>query len=223
MNDFYVYAWLMPCGTPFYIGKGRKGRDRALKVTNQIFMRIVDKIRRAGKEPVIFRVLEGLDENGAFELERALIKSYGRRNNKTGILANMTDGGEGSSGHVKAPDVVARIAAAKIGVKLPPASDERKAKISAANTGRKRSAESIELNKVAQHTVGLSVANKSGFRGVSFHSDRGKWGARIMIDGREYNLGRFDSAEDAAIVRDRAAIAAFGKNNCFLNFPDKAA
>lgn len=38
------------------------------------------------------------DEAGAFRKEMELISFYGRTNNKSGILCNKTDGGEGSSG-----------------------------------------------------------------------------------------------------------------------------
>ena len=38
-------------------------------------------------------------ENHAFKIEIALIKKYGRRDNKTGILCNMTNGGEGVAGY----------------------------------------------------------------------------------------------------------------------------
>lgn len=98
MNDFYVYEWRRPDGTPFYVGKGRGSRDKSMNMRNAIFLRIVAKIRKSGQEPVVVRVREDLTETEAFELEMALVAKYGRLK-KGGTLSNLTDGGEGVSGH----------------------------------------------------------------------------------------------------------------------------
>lgn len=99
-SDFYVYAWLRPCGTPFYIGKGRGRRLLVATGRNPIFSRIVEKTLRSGTTPRSVILFGDLTESRAFAIERAEIAKYGRMNNGTGILANLTDGGEGVSGSV---------------------------------------------------------------------------------------------------------------------------
>lgn len=116
MNDFYVYAWLRPCGSPFYIGKGRGSRDAQIKDHNPIFMRIVKKIERNGLKPRVERLRENLTEDEAFELERREIAKHGRINLKTGILANLTDGGEGASGTIVGALTRARLSEAGLRV-----------------------------------------------------------------------------------------------------------
>jgi group I intron endonuclease len=93
-----------PTGKPFYAGKGKGNRCyEHLKPwhlkgdENEIKVRIIEKIRREGKEPVVEILQEGLSECDAFAIEAAQIKLYGRIQNG-GLLANMTDGGEGQSG-----------------------------------------------------------------------------------------------------------------------------
>lgn len=87
--DYYVYIYLRKSDlTPYYVGKGR--RDRAYQ-THTVKIP-TDRSR------IVF-VAKGLTEIGSFALERRLILWYGRKDNNTGILRNLTDGGEGRSGY----------------------------------------------------------------------------------------------------------------------------
>lgn len=58
---------------------------------------------------------------------------------------------------------------------------------------------------------GLQTNNTSGFIGVSWHGITNKWRARIKVNGVETYLGLFDTAEQAAIVRDCEAKLRHGK------------
>jgi hypothetical protein len=105
MRKYYVYIYEV-AGLPIYVGKGFGYRDtRHIKdhcALNKLdwFHNKLRKMLRLGQEFKIFRLFENLLESEAFAWEIGLIAYFGRRNNKTGILLNLTNGGEGTSGRI---------------------------------------------------------------------------------------------------------------------------
>lgn len=79
----------------FYVGIAKvKNRPYSKEYRNKHWHNIVSKV---GYKVEIIH--EGLTWNEAQEIERNLIKQYGRKDLNSGILVNMTDGGEGICGY----------------------------------------------------------------------------------------------------------------------------
>ena len=112
MNIYYTYAYLRKDGTPYYIGKGKGKRKFSVSAHN---------IKPPSDKSRIIILESNLTDIGALALERRYIRWYGRIDLGTGILRNMTDGGDGASGMI--------------------ISQETRNKISKANTGKKRTPE----------------------------------------------------------------------------------
>ncbi len=132
MDFFYVYMYLRAngsahgkAGSPYYVGKG-KG------------MRAYDKSHRC-KPPsdplrIVF-VVRDISENAAHAEEKRLIALYGRIDNGTGCLANLTDGGEGQCGAKWSPEVIEKRASKMRGRSRPAFSEEWKRHLSEAHLG----------------------------------------------------------------------------------------
>ena len=119
-NGFYIYAYLRDDGTPYYIGKG-KGKRAWVQHSNR------GKGAHTPKDLSRIYICESnLTELGAFALERRYILWWGRKDLGTGILQNMSDGGQGTANTIRT------------------CSEETKRKIGSANKGRVQTVETKE-------------------------------------------------------------------------------
>jgi hypothetical protein len=134
-NSFYVYVHSRASnGEPFYVGKGRGRRCENLCRRNAHWKNIVAKA--GGFYTSI--LASGLDEDFAFLLESEAIDKYRRLGVR---LSNLTDGGEGPAGMRHSDETKAKWAAAKLGRKRGPYSEEHRRKISQSLKGRSVSPE----------------------------------------------------------------------------------
>jgi hypothetical protein len=97
---FYVYVLCKPNDTPFYVGKGKGNRvydhdAEARKGHRCHKCNTIRKIWKHGGQVRRYFVFTTDDEQEAYQHEKELIASYGRKN-----LTNSTDGGEGQTGRI---------------------------------------------------------------------------------------------------------------------------
>jgi len=105
MNDYYVYYIIDPrTGQPMYVGKGKNRRmydhwiNRNSNRCNHLLKQKFKELEQEGLKPVYAKTRVNLTENEALHTERKLIALHGRLDLATGILCNLTDGGDGVSG-----------------------------------------------------------------------------------------------------------------------------
>lgn len=63
--------------------------------------------------------------------------------------------------------------------------------------------------KQNNENTSINTKNTSGFRGVSFNKQRGKWSAYVKHNGKKHHLGLFLTAQDAAIAAKQKRLEIF--------------
>ena len=211
---FYVYVFLRAKdsehgkkGTPYYVGKGHGNRAFSFQRKGA---------PRPQDDSYIAFVQEGLTEQEALSLERYCISLYGRIDIGTGILRNLTDGGDGVCGLVFSEDTIEAMRVRNTGKQL---SSETKRRIGLANKGKTVPAEVRQKMAIAKEcnvyeitapdgavyscsnlsrfaiTHGLQVANLSSVaRGERKHHKG--WTVRTThstsIHGKQHNLASIE-------------------------------
>ena len=138
---YYTYAYLREDKTPYYIGKG-KG-NRLYKRGSRVFAPPKDKSR-------IIYLKQNLTEEEAFKHEIYMIAVLGRIDLGTGILHNMTDGGEGISNP----------------------SEETRKKISDAQKGKTHTEESRKKMSESKKNISEETRRKIGEASKGRNKDR---------------------------------------------------
>lgn len=180
-----------PKNQPFYVGKGSNGRVRdhrkeALSLLHKsgrksYKIHVIHKLWRQGLDFQEDIFCNNLTHQEAIDLEIEMIRIYGRKDNKTGILTNLTRGGDGII--ELSQEARDRIAAKKRGQKH---TKETREKMSQAHLGRTFSEE---------HRKNLSI---SGIGKHNFlHTDKAKEKIRKEASpgGRCSRLGTKHSGE----------------------------
>ena len=160
-NRFYTYAYLREDRTPYYIGKGCRGRIYSSNRT----------IRKPKNKSRIIFLKQNLTEEEAFKHEIYMISVFGRKDLGNGILHNKTDGGEGTSGAIVGGETKRKIGEARKGEKHPlygkSHSKETKRKIGEALKGEKHPL----YGKQHSEETKIKITEKATGR---FHSDESK-------------------------------------------------
>ena len=128
---YYTYAYLREDGSPYYIGKGCNNRINA----GHKHIPLPPKERR-------IYLKQNLTEAEAFRHEIYMVAVFGRKDLKTGILRNRTNGGEGGSGIVMKNDTKRKISEKMKGREI-------------SNQTKKRLSDALKGNKNGQGNKGM--------------------------------------------------------------------
>ena len=155
--NYYTYAYLREDGTPYYIGRG-KG-NRAYDKTHRIAV--------PPKDRILF-LKQSLSYDEATKHEVYMIAVLGRKDTNSGILRNLTDGGEG-----------------RLGPKPP----EEIEKIKKALTGRKQSKEHIENISRAKRGVPIHSEKTKETRRQQFKNNNPNRDGNAVRGKKVWNNG----------------------------------
>ena len=122
--QYVYYLFVEGENLPFYVGKSFAGSRRLnehlcrAQKGKTIKDNVIRKAWREGKKVKEVIVATVSTELEAFVIEKALIEHFGRRVDGTGILANITVGGEGVMGIRHSAESKQKMSDAKVGNKI---------------------------------------------------------------------------------------------------------
>lgn len=124
-TDFLVYAHYNFKGQVFYIGKGSLKRARERCSRSNYWKSYV------AKHGLVVKIwAENLTEQQAFAMEKEWIALYGRKHVKTGMLVNLSEGGEGPSGVIPSAETIEKRRLKNVGQRR---TEEQRAKFKITN------------------------------------------------------------------------------------------
>lgn len=173
--EYYTYAYLREDGTPYYIGKGKAGR-----ITSNLH-----RINIPNEKERIIYLKKNLTDEEARKHEVYMIAILGRKDLGTGILRNMTDGGEGCAGRVL--------------------TDETKKKLSNSHKGKKKSVEHrkalSEAAKKRKASDKWKASASASLKGIMPKEKNPSWGKKWWNNGVECKFSKECPGKDFSLGR----------------------
>ena len=172
----FVYCYLRKDGTPYYVGMA--------SFAKRPFER--HSVAKPSDRSLIRVLRSGLSTFDAFKWEMFYIHHFGRKDLGTGILRNLTDGGEGCTGHKQSQEHKERIASA---VKDQHAKEKAAGKSRASSLQRQRSSEVNKGKPLSdQHKANLRTACETRDNTNQRMSRRAKTAAKYGVTVEAYSL-----------------------------------
>ena len=169
---------------------------------------IINKIYyELNREPVILKIKENINKDESTRLEIQLIKIMGRININTGILSNLTDGGEGTYGNILSEKSKNKIRMKALGRKCSDEfkekcrnkffSEETREKIRQKALGRKPSKEAKQNMSIAQKNRPRSVEEMERAKTLN----KGYYKGRKLTDEHKKHIGEGNKGKIATFVQ----------------------
>jgi hypothetical protein len=202
MTDaFYVYAYFRLDGSPCYIGKGKgdRWRHRGSSGRNLHFLRIRDQAKAIGKDLPCEKLIEGLSDQEALDLEAFLIAAIGRECDGNPLVNLSVGGDRGPVGYRYTPEQSEAHGARRRGKRL---SSEWCAAISASLKGKPKS---------AKHAAAAAAAQRGGTKASGWWStEEGRAKQKANNHGRGNNPHSKETIETIrrASIRQHASAQA---------------
>lgn len=137
--DFYTYIYYDPSrnNEPIYVGKGSGNRvwHHLVSRKHSPFVSRLKYMKSITVNPII-GIYAGLDEELSLLLEMELIQKFGRKDLGKGSLLNLTDGGEGNSGHIKTAETRQKMSKSQTGRYHAPFTLEQRLSLGAKKKGK---------------------------------------------------------------------------------------